>query len=564
MFLRSLLLCTILAAPLAAPAGAQDAGAYLAARVAGSNGDFRQASGWYTRALLGDPSNRGLMDGAINAHLAAGNLEAAVAVARQMAAQGDPSQAARLALLTDRALRSDYDGMIADLDGGASISVLVDGLARAWAEVGAGRMSPALAAFDAMAGAEGQQAFGLYHKALALALAGDLEGADGILSGKAAGPLRLMTRGTIAHVEVLSQLGRNQDALALLDGAFPGEPTPALTALRDRLQRGETLPLTSVRSAQDGMAEAFFTLAAALNGEADNAYTLLFSRIAMALRADHSDAVILSATLLETEGQYDLAVETFALVPAADPGYMSAEIGRARALQSGGKADAGIEVLRGLTRSMPGTLTVQIALGDALRREDRWAEASAAYDAAVALVAVPEPRHWGLFYSRAITYERQTLWEKAEPDFRKALELNPGQPQVLNYLGYSMLERKDRLDEALAMIEQAVKAEPEAGYIVDSYAWGLFLLGRYAEAVVPMERASVLEPVDPVVTDHLGDVYWSVGRQMEARFQWRRALSFDPAEKDATRIRRKLEVGLDAVLAEEGAPPLAPVVADGD
>jgi Flp pilus assembly protein TadD len=111
------------------------------------------------------------------------------------------------------------------------------------------------------------------------------------------------------------------------------------------------------------------------------------------------------------------------------------------------------------------------------------------------------------------------------------------------------------------MIERAVEQEPDSGYIVDSLAWGLFRLGRFAEAVEPMERASVLEPVDPIVTDHLGDVYWAVGRIREAQFQWRRALSFNPEEDEANRIRRKLEVGLDAVLAEEGAKPLADLAA---
>ncbi len=562
MPLRRLLLCAALV--LAAPAAAEeDAGAYLAARVAGVNSDYREASAWFTRALLADPKNPALMDGAIAAHLSAGNLEAAAAIARRMAETPDVSQAARLAILADQIQREDYAATLADLDKGPLVSPLLDGLVRAWADVGAGEMTAALAEFDKVVATRGQEAFGLYHKALALALVGDLEGADGILSGAAEGPLRLMTRGTIAHVEILSQLGRNADALDLLAKAFPGEETPALASLRTRLEAGETLPLTSIRSARDGVAELFFTLAAALNADADSGFTLLFARIATFLRTDHADAVILSATLLEEQGQYGLAVETFATIPASDPGYMSAEIGRARALQSDGKAEAGIEVLRTLARAMPDVLLVQTALGDALRREERWPECSAAYDAAVALIATPESRHWGLFYSRAIAYERQKLWEKAEPDFRKALELNPGQPQVLNYLGYSMLERHERLDEALAMIEQAMKAEPEAGYIVDSFAWGLFSLGRYDEAVAPMERASLLEPVDPVVTDHLGDVYWSVGRTMEARFQWRRALSFDPEEKDATRIRRKLELGLDAVLKDEGAKSLTEVANDG-
>ncbi len=81
-------------------------------------------------------------------------------------------------------------------------------------------------------------------------------------------------------------------------------------------------------------------------------------------------------------------------------------------------------------------------------------------------------------------------------------------------------------------------------------------MGRYEDAVAYMERATELMPVDAVVNDHLGDVYWAVGREMEAHFQWLRALSFDPEDKDATRIRRKLKVGLDAVLAEEGSEPL--------
>lgn len=111
------------------------------------------------------------------------------------------------------------------------------------------------------------------------------------------------------------------------------------------------------------------------------------------------------------------------------------------------------------------------------------------------------------------------------------------------------------------MIERAVAARPDSGYIVDSLGWVLYRMGRYDEAVEHMEKAVELMAVDAVVNDHLGDVYWAVGRYREAEFQWRRALSFvDPedenSEADPDRIRRKLEVGLDQVLAEEGAEPL--------
>ena len=179
---------------------------------------------------------------------------------------------------------------------------------------------------------------------------------------------------------------------------------------------------------------------------------------------------------------------------------------------------------------------------------------------AVALFEEDAEAQWLVYFSRGITHEREDRWPEAEADFRKALELRPDQPQVLNYLGYSMVEMQENLDEALDMIERAVAAQPDSGYIVDSLGWVLYRLGRYDEALVQMERAVELLPVDPVVNDHLGDVYWAVGRKREAEFQWHRALSFielgESNDAEPDRIRRKLEIGLDAVLAEEGAPPL--------
>lgn len=548
------LAAVVLALCLGAPVTAQEnAGAYLAARIAGSNDDFREAASWYTRALIADPANLQLMDGAIGANLNAGNFDAAVAVAQRMQSKGPTSQSAHLVLTADQARRGDFASIVADLDAGKTTGKLLDGLVRAWAELGRGQMSDALGNFDALGEESGLKAFALYHKAMALASVGDFEGADAILSDPA---LRLTRRGSMARAQILSQIERAPDALALLEKEFPGEADPTVQGMKATLSAGTPLPFDIVRNATDGLAETFYTLAGALSSDASPTYTLLYARVAMILRGDHPEAILLAAQLLEQLEQYDLAVETFAKIPPADGSFFAAEIGRARALERADKADAAIEVLRALARSHNGIVSVHLALGDALRRQERFAEAETAYDEALARTNAEAPDAWSIHYSRAIVLERQKKWDLAEPDFRKALALNPEQPQVLNYLGYSLLERNEKLEEALEMINRAVAQSPDSGYIVDSLAWGLFRLGRYEEAVEPMERASVLEPVDPIVTDHLGDVYWAVGRRMEARFQWRRALSFDPEEKEATRIRAKLDRGLDAVLAEEGAKPL--------
>ena len=559
----------ILAASLAAPVRAEekiDSGAYLAARIAETENDFRAAAGWYGKAILADSGNPQLLDGAILAEIGIGDFALATEAAKlRKALDGEVSQLAELALFADEAKREDYAALLAGAEGGRDLGDLANSLVVAWAKVGAGKMSEALDDFDALTKKKGFEAFGYYHKALALASVGDFEGADVILSGKAAGPITVMRRGVFAHAQILSQLERNADAIALLDKAFGTAPDPVVDPIRHRLQAGEPIPFDIVTSARDGIAEVFFTISTALNGEADPVYTLLHLRIAGYLRPDHADALLMTADVLEELGQHDLAAETYAAFPPEDPTYVTAEVGRASALRAQGKSDAAIEALQTLARSHGDLLGVQFALADLLRSQDRFDEAEVAYSAAIELAKAAKSENWVLYFYRGICHEQSKDWAPAEADFRKALDLNPTQPQVLNYLGYGLVDRGEKLDEALGMIEKAVAADPEQGYIIDSLAWAYFKLGRYADALKPMEKASLLEPVDPIVTDHLGDVYWKNDRKLEARFQWRRALSFEPTDTDKTRILRKIEVGLDVVMAEEGtAKPAVKAAENGN
>ena len=490
----------------------------------------------------------------------AGDLDRAVPIASRIIQNTPSDQLANLVLIARDARNGDWEGLLANLDAGQSVGPLFDGLARAWGLVGAGRVNDALAAFDTVAEAPGVGAFGTYHKALALASVGDFEGAAELLSGAAGPPLRLTRRGTIAYAEILSQIDRSAEAVEALDAAFGPNLDTALSELRRQLAAGAPVPYGGITSARQGVAESAFGIAGVLNGEAADGYTLIYARIAQYLDPQNVDAVLLGASLLDNLGQYDLSTEAYAAVPADDALFHVAEMGRATALRSAGQPDAGLEVLRALAESHPGEVAVHVALGDALRREERFGEATPAYDRAVALFEEEAEAQWLVYFSRGITHEREDRWPEAEADFRTALELRPDQPQVLNYLGYSLVEMKTNLDEALDMIERAVAAQPDSGYIVDSLGWVLYRLGRYDEALVQMERAVELLPVDPVVNDHLGDVYWAVGRTREAEFQWHRALSFiglgDSNDAEPDRIRRKLEIGLDAVLEEEGAPPL--------
>ncbi len=535
-------------------------GSYLAARQASYSSDFAAAAQYYTQALIRDPGNPGLLENTVLAYLSLGKLDKALPVARRMDEGGMSSQLANMVLAAGMVRDGAYEELMARLGGDGFVGPLVDGLLTAWAEIGRGNMSAALAGFDTVAQQPGLGGFAAFHRALALASVGDFERAEAIYATGDLNGVQLTRRGIMARIEILSQLDRNTDGMALLDDMFGGDLDPALRQMRAALEAGEVLPFTHVTNTADGVAEVFYSLASALRNEANADYTLLYTRVAEFLRPDLTDAILLSAELLESMGRYDLATQTYKRVSADNPSFHAAELGRSEALRQAGKTEAAIEVLEQLARTHGDLPVVHTALGDLLRQEKDFAGAVAAYDRALELYDEAEERQWFIYYARGISYERLGDWPKAEADFRAALKLNPEQPQVLNYLGYTMVEKKINLDEALDMIERAVAARPDSGYIMDSLGWVLFRLGRFEDAVAHMERAAELMPVDPVVNDHLGDVYWAVGRRLEAEFQWRRALSFvdeeTAEEAKPDRIRRKLEVGLDAVLQEEGAPPL--------
>ncbi|MEM9248967.1 MAG: tetratricopeptide repeat protein [Pseudomonadota bacterium] len=555
----ALALGTALCLSLALPAGAQDrglSGPYLAARTAIAANDYDAAARFYARALIRDGRNPELLQNAVVAQMGLGKLARAVPIARTLRETGTESQIGNLVMLTDQLDRADWDAVLADFDAGLTVGPLVDGLIQAWAELGAGDAQAAEAVFDRVTEETGLGAFGLYHKALARAVTGDYEGAHDIIAGTDGVPLRLTRRGIVAHAQILSQLDRNDDALALIAEYFGTNLTPSLEELSGVLRAGQTAPFDLIGDARDGAAEVFFTVAGALRGEASESYTLLYARATQAIRPDHTDAILLSAGLLDTLAQYELAMEAYNQVPRDDPAYHIAALGRAEAMRQADKDEAAIEALEQLAETHGNQPLVHTTLGDTLRQMERFNEATEAYNRSVALFDSDSGEQWIVYFARGITHEREDRWPQAEADFRKALELNPGQPSVLNYLGYSFLEMQTNLDEAMAMIRQAVEARPDSGHIVDSLGWGLYRLGQYDEAVGHMERAAELLPVDPIINDHLGDVYWAVGRKTEARFQWHRALSFEPEEDEAERIRRKLEVGLDQVLEEEGAEPL--------
>lgn len=553
--MRRAAISLVLALALAGVAQAQEtgavAGAYLAARQAVFDGDHREAARYFERALRSDPDNLMLAGNAVLAWASLGNWDRAVEAANRLPRDIEGRDLANLVELVQNIRVDDFEGALDRIAQGRGAGPLLDDLVAAWLHFGEGDMRAAVETFERVATDPPLAAIGQYNLALARAAVGDFEGADAIFSGEEFGSLPATIRGIMAHAQVLVQLDRQADALELLDGALGAVSDPGLAALRDELAADPARSYDFVVSAQQGVAEAFYSVAQALGTDGGTTLPLIYARAARVLDETQVDAVLLSAELLLDEGQMELAAETYESVPPDHPQFITAEMGRSEALFEMGREDRAAEVLQALARANPDLATIHAALGDTLRRMERFEEAAEAYSDALALLDPDLPQNWFLLYARGISYEQSDRWDEAEADFRRALELNPDQPQVLNYLGYSLVEQRRSLDEALDMIERAVAGEPRSGYIVDSLGWVFYRLGRFDEAVAPMERAVELLPTDPIINDHLGDVYWMVGREREAEFQWQRALSFDPEPAEAERIRLKLEIGLTRVLEQE-------------
>lgn len=541
----------MMAMPMAAHADGL-AGSYLAARAAAITGDHAEAAAYFDRALQLDPGNPFLISNAVFALSSLGEWERAAAVAQDLPAGADGQELVALVDFVRHVTENRLSEAIAMIEAGNGPGPLADELTRAWLTFGQGDMSGAVETFEALAAERGLEELAALHLALARAAVGDFEAAHEILSGGTGVQITNTERVVRARAVIMVQLGMRGEALDLLDGYTQAVPDPGLLALQARIGSGAEDPYDFVITAQDGVAEVFFTVGQLLSSDRNTTLPLLMAQAARGIDPDHTDAVVLAGELMRANEQFQQAAATYELVPEGDPNYIEAQMGRAESLEDMGAQEEAVAILSALAETRPELASVQAAYGDILRRSEQFEEAIAAYSAVLDLVDPDQPRYWFIHYARAICYHQLDDWDPAEADFRRALELNPEQPNVLNYLGYSLVEQRRSFDEALGMIQRAVAARPDSGYIVDSLGWVYYRLGRFDEAVAPMERAVELEPNDPIVNDHLGDVYWTVGRYREAEFQWHRALSFDPEEEDAARIRRKLEVGLDVVLEEEG------------
>lgn len=517
---------------------------YLSARFAAGEHDMPQAARYYAESLKHNPNDSSILSLAFFYAATAGEMDSAGKYARRIVAKTPDERSARLALAVIAFKHKKYDQARKDLAQSKKgpFQTLVVSLFDAWAAAAKGDATAAMADMKTLAAQSGTQGLAAFHTALIADFLGKPEAETDYQKAL------LINRGSPRVIEAygnyLERSGRTKEARALYEKFVDDSGVaPVAKAGLARIAAG-IKPKPFVHSAEDGVAEGLFGMAASLSDQASADVSILYLRMALYLKPNLALANLLLADRFENLRKFNDAVATYRKIDKSSPYYrMAATQAAIDEIRLGNKKEA-IAQLHALAQAYPNDSENWIALGDAYRDQENYESAIQAYDHAEKAIGTPEKKDWPLFYARAMAENAANHWDKAEADINRALKLSPDQPELLNYLGYSWVDRGQHITKALAMLEKARQLRPYDGYIVDSVGWAYYRLGRYEEAAKTLEAAVLLVPGDPTINAHLGDALWKVGRKMDARFQWSHALAFNPSSSEKAELERKLKTGL--------------------
>ncbi len=311
-----------------------------------------------------------------------------------------------------------------------------------------------------------------------------------------------------------------------------------------RIEAGEAAPKLS--TLREGAAEALAAAAAVAARERMNEFAVLYLRLSLGIHPADETRLVLAETLQAARLE-EAARAEYRRVARTDPQlYAEARRRLAASLAAADRHDDALAEARRAFEATPTDPASAYGLSAALAGADR-------HDEALILLSGPvlntQRQPWPVRFQRGAVLEALGRYDEAEAELWAALQAQPNEPLILNYLGYLWVDHGTRVEQGAEMIARAVDAEPTSGHYQDSLGWARYRQGRFDEAVPLLELAVSLEPANAEINDHLGDAYWRVGREREARFQWSRVLVLDPTAERRETVERKLQHGLDAVEA---------------
>lgn len=521
-------------------------GDYLAARFAANHHDLPEAAKFYSVSLDHDPTNPQLLTFAFFFAATAGEIDDAADLAKRVVVNTPDDRVGRLTLAVAAMKHGQYKAARAQIAKSAKgpFALFTVALLDAWAATGMGDAAGAAADMKILHALPTADGLAYFNEALIAEYLGRPEAAEAAykLGLQSVGPT---PRVIDAYGRFLERNGRSKEAGEIYqklasDNAFG----PIAKAGLARIAAGQK-PDPLMRRPEEGAAEALFGIAASLNDDNNRDISILYLRLALYLQPDLDLAKLLLADRFEAIERYEDAIAAYHSVDKASPFYRLAGVEVAIDELRLEKTDDAIADLQAILAAYPDAGETWAAMGDAYRQAKKYPEATKAYTQAIQAAGTPTKKNWQLFFARAFVEQQANDWNAAEADLQQALVLSPDQPEVLNFLGYSWVDQRRNIKQAVAMLEKARALSPRDGYIIDSVGWAYYQLGRYGDAAKTLEQAIRIEPGDPTINDHLGDAYWKTGRRIDARFQWSHAIAFGAEAGEKSKIEKKLESGLN-------------------
>ncbi|CAE7455037.1 ispE [Symbiodinium microadriaticum] len=526
-------------------------GTYLTGRHAQASQELDVAQDAFDQVLARDPKNLELLQQAFQVALTAGDIPEARGLANRIVAIDENASIPRMALAM-MALRdgdTDKAKMLLGAVPKFGFNLFVVPLIEAWVHADAGDFESAMAVIEELEQQSQLDGFAAHHRALILDFMGrddDARNAYDLALGNSPNLLQLIR----AKGHFLARTGDKDAALRLYKAYIARAPANRQLAADLAALETDSLPDRLMTQAAQGAASAIYDIARDIVRETGrhgaSEIGLIFTRMALAADPEFAQARLLIAGLYEDRDRLEDALEIYKSID--DPyGEPAARRGVARMLYGLDRKDEAFATLIAAMNDQEDEVEKRdagLALGHLYRVDEQFDKAADIYTQLITAAEPIDVNDWNLFYARGTAYERLKDWPKAEQDLQQALSLRPDEPLILNYLGYSWIDRGENLEKATRMVEQAVNLRPHDGHIVDSLGWAYYKMGNYKDAVSVLERAVQLQPGDPIINDHLGDALWRVGRRLEARYQWRHVLTLDPEPELETQLRAKLDRGL--------------------
>lgn len=518
-------------------------GNYLSARFAEDHNDLNTAIMNYGAAASKDISNPELLRRSYVLMVADGEIERAVALAKRHIEMVSDESFANLLVATNEINKGNFTAARNVLlpvyeskktDGSAIDSIILP-MAIAWTYVAENNAQEAVTLISSIYEKHPDH-FIYYQKAMVQDISGNKIEAEKIFDALIKGDYTFRVANAASHF--FRRNGDKNKADEIIEKFRKRNPDATAEAYEniDFISEKDVKKIS-----RKGLAEVFLEIGGLLFARGQFIDAEIYLRMAELLDNESSFIHIMLAAAMEKNKKYDQAIKSYSMVPESSYLHMKAQISLAGVYNHKDDIEAAKKHLLFLAeKHKERAREPMLALSDMLMDRKRFGEAVDVLSSLISEIKTPEETDWLVYYARGISYERSKKWDLAEADFMKALELSPDQPDVLNYLGYSWLTLDINIDKAEKMLKTAITARPNDAHIIDSYGWALYKMKRYEEATEYIERANLMTPYDPTTNDHLGDVYWATGRETEGRYQWQRALKYNPEPEEIDKIRAKL------------------------